>query len=147
MPNKKDLIIDIKTKLQFCTTISIFLIGVLQFFFNIYDNTFLHQALNFIMIPVFYLVSYVLFDVRKNKLDEKSLKFINLLIVIGISAFVFPLIQFAVGENNLYGLMMITLFQSSILIMLLIPFVICIFLFLHIVLAWTMKKDKKHYQN
>ena len=140
MTDKKELIIDIKTKLQFCTTIAMFLIGVLQYFFNIYDSGSNLKTLGFVMIPAAYILCYILFDFGKNNFGEKFLKFLNGLVIFGLFTFIPTLIVLALNNNQLVGKLNIILFNIALYALIFTPFAILFLLTIFI----SFKSLKKY---
>lgn len=121
MLENKELILEIRNKIQFITTIAIFFSGVVYYFFNIYDKDNANKiALSCASLVIIYLLSYIFFDLLKNRINGKFLELINILTLAGIGIFVFPILYLASLKNELTVLDSITL-KISLLGLLIVP--------------------------
>jgi hypothetical protein len=116
---------EIQNRLQFCSTVAIFFAAVLNNFYNVYakdssDKT----VLQYSIIILFYLLSYIFFDLIKNVLKSFVLKFINVLIFIGLFSFIPLLIIFISGNNLVIHGLKIYALEFSIGLMMFLPVIL-----------------------
>lgn len=91
--NRKDLIGEIRQRIQFVVTISIFYTAILYHWFNIYDKAKSDKmVISYTALVGFYLIAYIIFEIEKNKIQYIFLKIINISTLIGTGMF---LVQFA----------------------------------------------------
>ncbi len=139
MPNNKELISEIRNRIQFLVTIAIFFSGVLYYFFNVFDkNNASRIALQYALIVIFYLLSYFFFELFKNKINKTFLAFINVLTLLGVVVFIIPIFYLGVLKNELSGFIDIILFNISIWGLFIIPALI----FLTICIACVLPTKK-----
>ena len=96
--NYQNIISEIESRLQFITTIAIFFPAMVYYFFNAmkdskYDST--EVTLGYTILVGAYLLDYVIFEIKKNKLSEKYLRYINRSLLFGIAFFIVPIIVMA----------------------------------------------------
>lgn len=140
--DNKEIIIEIRNKIQFCTTIAVFFSGVVYYFFNIFDKNNADKiALQFASIVIIYLLTYVFFDLFKYKISKKSLKIINDLILIGILMFIFPIAHLVSIKNELTFISFISL-KISLYGLIVIPVLLLIIILLSSIFYSTKKIRK-----
>lgn len=136
MIGTNQLITEIRNRIQFLVTISIFLFGVIYAFFKVASSADADKlSLYYPPVVVLYLFVYLFFENAKKTLSEKSLEFINKITLWGVSTFCLLLIY--ISSVIMYGdvhvgltiITLINIFFSAILLSLLVLPVILIVVF------------------
>ncbi len=115
--NLKNLIREIEEKLEFVITLSVFFPSLLYNLFKLANKT--EQKSNDIVVSwsvvvSIYLLNYIVFQFIKNKVPEKLLKIFKIILLIGISSYIIPILYIAIYKNNpIHGLTAF-LFKASI---------------------------------
>ena len=92
--NHQNLIAEIENKIQFLVMIAIFFPAVVYYFFNIYDKSNADKiALSYAWLVAAYLLTYIFFEILKNKIKIIFLRVINILTLVGVSTFLLPITQ------------------------------------------------------
>jgi len=92
--NHQSLITEIQNRIQFLVMIAIFFPAVVYYFFNIYDKSNADKiALSYAWLVAAYLLTYIFFEILKNKIKIIFLRVINILTLVGVSTFLLPITQ------------------------------------------------------
>src|SRR3984885_14009520 len=90
----KELTTQIENRLQFLITISIFFPVLLYSFFQTFgesekdSNAILLKAASLVFV---YLIDYILFLIVKKDIGDKRMRWLNILVIVGIASFILPI--------------------------------------------------------
>ncbi|HVY67300.1 MAG TPA: hypothetical protein VHA30_00160 [Patescibacteria group bacterium] len=128
---KKELIGEVERRLEFVITLAIFFPSLLYSLFNVANES--EQNSNGIIIKwglfvSFYIIDYIIFQIRKKRTGESLLEMLKILLLIGIGIYIIPIWDMAIyGNGPIYGISAL-LFKSSLWILLAIPLLLIILL-------------------
>ena len=137
--NHRNLIAEIRNRIQFLVMIAIFFSGLLYNFFNVYDKTKSNNvALSYGMLVALYLIVYLLFEIRKNKINADWLERINILTLVGVGMFLIPIIFVSSAEKIPNSSILLILYWLSLHGLLIVP------LLLIIIILWSLMFKKQN---
>lgn len=135
MSEKKELISEVQQRIQFLVLVAIFLSGLFYNFFNKYAK---YESDNFVLsfgvIIAIYFSIYILFEITKNKISDKFLKILDVVILVGIGFFVIPILFLGLVDKlpNLSFILLIYkfgLWGVILIIPAIILFILALFIF------------------
>ncbi len=122
MSNDKEIISEIRSRIQFLITIAIFFIGLLYYFYKIFNPENAEKTtLSFAIVIISYLVLYLCFESLRNLINNYWFKIINILTLVDVGSFLVPAIYLSSLKNNLGNLVEILLLKISLWVLLFAP--------------------------
>lgn len=120
--NKSEIIKEIQDGIRFIILVAIFFSGVLSNFFGTYDkNESGKVTLSYAGLVALYLIVYLLFEVLKNKINIRFLKWTYNLTLAGAGLFLIPIIFMSSADKIYSNWPLLALYKLSLWGIMLIP--------------------------